>query len=164
MTSVGIKNLVTNPYRSPTLDETALNRSPTDSVRSIAVLCFGLVPAAIIFARVMDAITHSVRGWDVFYWAFAFVPPLYLTGAWLYAVRSERRGAAARRILLPVVLVPLVLFLIFVWCVTIVSLRRSGEYELTGWIAVDHLLWLVASFPVTLYFLISIRSLSRKAA
>ena len=152
---------MTNPYRSPTLDERAPRRLPTASAQSIAVLCFGLLPAAVIFARVMHAITDSVRGWDLFYWIFSVVPPLYLTGAWLLAIGFERRRANVRRILLPVALFPLVLFLTLVWCKTIVDLWQSGKYVLTGWIAIDHLLWLAASVPVVLYFVISVRSAYR---
>lgn len=147
-----------NPYRPSTLDGTAPNRLPTASPQLIVVLYFGLFPAAIIIARVMNEIADSMRGWGLFYWVFSVLPPLYFAGAWLFAIRCERRGATVQCRWLPVALLPLVLFLIFVWCVTIVGLWQSGRYVLTGWIAVDHLLWLAASIPVTFYFISSIRS------
>ncbi|TWU35198.1 hypothetical protein Q31b_52940 [Novipirellula aureliae] len=106
----------------------------------------------------MEGFTSSVRGWHLTYWILAVAPPLYLTVAWLFAIRVERHKARVGRILLPVALLPLVLLSMFVWFLT---LGRSGGSALAGWIAIDHLLWLAASVPIVLYFVSSVPSAYR---
>jgi hypothetical protein len=151
-TSSSIESAVTNPYIPPRIHEFRAGEARREIGSPIALICFGLLPAAIIVVRILDR-QIPVRDWDWFYWVWTVAPPLYLTGVWLLAILVQRRSVTALRMLLPVALLPLVLFSMFILGMTVLSLLQPAGYELTGWLAVDHLLWLVVSLIVPLYFL-----------
>ncbi len=142
-----------NPYHSPALHEPDGGDSRVASASLIALLSFGLLPAAMIFVRMIVAVTYSERDWDWSIWVWAVGPPLYLSASWMFAIHVRRRGTIRLRVLLPIALLPLVGFSIFIGTLTVVYFRATGGYPLTGWFAVDHLLWLVVSLLAPPYFL-----------
>ena len=156
---------MTNPYRPPTIIRAVANSlTQTESVKSVAVLLFGLLPAAIIISRVIVAVRYPQLHWDSGFLLRTIGPPLYLTGVWLFAIYVERRGGTMCRILLLIALLPLILLLVLIWYLSIAMLIEDGKSELEGWIAVSHLLWLAASVPVTAYFLASVLCVCRLRA
>ncbi len=81
-----------NPYHSPALHEPDGGDSRVASASLIALLSFGLLPAAMIVVRMIVAVTYSERDWDWSIWVWAVGPPLYLSASWMFAIDVRRRG------------------------------------------------------------------------